>query len=482
MSDSSCRVDYRKVLLVRVASSIPSSTRNMPMGLMALAAYVREKQPEFQFQILDQTVDNRVTETAIVEKVAQEGIGVLGLNVLTCTAREADEVARTVKARSPGTIIVVGGPHPSTDPEGSLREPAIDFGIGGEGEIPFNGFLASLVSGGDPGDIPGVLARRPGGVNWIAPGAVIEDLDQLPRPAFDLIEPRVYWKHQGFAFVGHRPYFPLFTSRGCPYQCTFCHKVFGSRFRVRSPQKLIEDVEDLARRYGVREFEILDDAFNINEGRALEFLDDIRTRLPGSRLLFPNGLRTDRISHAFIDAMVRAGVTWVSIAVESASPRIQKLIKKNLDIEKVRDNIEYASRRGIFCYGYFIVGFPTETAAELKMTVDFACSSRLHAASFFLLTPFPGTQIWQTLQEEQRATLSQVDSDCLQYCSNVLNLTAVSDEGFRRIQRNAFLRFYLNPWRLIRLLWNHPHPVPAVFLGARQILLRLAGLRAGHYV
>lgn len=328
----------------------------MPLGLMSLAAFVRESRPGFRIEILDRTVDRSLNIASIADRVADQGIGIVGISALTCTAQEAATIARMVKLRSPGTFVVVGGPHPSSDPESALREPAIDFGIAGEGEIPFDQLLGSLVGGGEPADVPGVLVRRDGTVSQKARGAFVSDLDQLPPPAFDLVDPRIYWKHQGFTLLGRRPYLPLFTSRGCPYKCIYCHQIFGNRFRARTPESVLSDMESLADRYGVREFEILDDSFNIKEARALDILENVQKRLPGTRILFPNGLRSDTLSASFIDTMSRAGVTYVSFAVESASPRIQSLIRKKLDVDKVKENIQHASRRGIFCNGYFMLG------------------------------------------------------------------------------------------------------------------------------
>jgi radical SAM superfamily enzyme YgiQ (UPF0313 family) len=444
--------------------------RNFPLGLMALAAWVRKNDPGFDFSIVDQTVGPMMTAGAIAERVVEQGIGVVGLCVYSCEAAEAERIARAVKAMSPGTVVVAGGPHPSMDPEGSLAEPAIDFGVRGEGEIPFAGFLQALVNGQDPGRVPGVLARRNGRVSEIEPGAVVQDLDQLPRPAFDLVDVRVYWRYSGVSFLGPRPYLPLFTSRGCPWQCTYCHKLFGDGVRARSPEAVLLDMEALGRQYGVLEFEILDDCFNFGEARALAILNQVQSRIPGGRLAFPNGLRTDRMSPAFIEAMARAGTIYISFAIESASPRIQKLIRKNLDLDAARASIDQACRLGIFCYGFFMLGFPTESAEELRRTVAFACSTRLHVASFFLVTPHKGTELWNSLGGPERAMISAVDAAHRRYSGTRLwNLSGAPDRVFRKIWRSAFVRFYLDPVRVSRTVFTHPRPITLLSIGFRKL-------------
>jgi radical SAM superfamily enzyme YgiQ (UPF0313 family) len=474
-------LDYRNVLLVRIHPRVLDILpRNMPVGLMALAAWVRERRPGFRFRILDQSIDPNAAEAAVIDAVVTDRVGVLGLSAMTCGSRRAAELARAVKARSPGTIVVMGGPHPSNDPDGAMRESAIDYAIAGEGEIPFEKLLVRIADGGDPAEVPGVFSRRGDVVTQCAPGELVQDLDELPHPAYDLIDPRPFWRHQGFTLMGRRPYMPLFTSRGCPYQCTYCHKIFGARFRTRSPGRVLDMMEEIARRHGVREFEILDDAFNIREDRAMAILDGVQARVPGARLLFPNGLRTDLMSHAFIDALARAGTQYVSFAVESASPRIQALVRKGLDLDRVKDNIDYASRRGIFCNGFFMVGFPGETAQELRATVDWACASRLHTATFFALTPQPGTPIWRELDPAQRQALLAIDDDHRQYTMLATNLTAMPDGAVLKALRRAFLRFYANPLRVVRILRAHPRRFQALALGVRQFLRRLVSIRFGR--
>jgi anaerobic magnesium-protoporphyrin IX monomethyl ester cyclase len=145
----------------------------------------------------------------------------------------------------------------------------------------------------------------------------------------------------------------------------------------------------------------------------------------------------------------------IGVAVETASPRLQKRIRKNLDLEKVRRNIELMADLRIFTRGYFMLGFPTETEEELRATIDFAVTSRLHSAAFFITNPFPGTPIYEEFKALGKLPndVNTIDYD---FFGARFNGSEVSDERFRGLVREAYFRFFFRPGRVMRILRDRP--------------------------
>jgi radical SAM superfamily enzyme YgiQ (UPF0313 family) len=198
---------------------------------------------------------------------------------------------------------------------------------------------------------------------------------------------------------------------------------------------------------------MVDDAFNLDLPRAKAIARLILRRGLKVHLSFPNGFRAEKVDAELLDLLKLAGCFRINYAVESASPRIQKMIGKGADLEKIRKAMEMSAARGIFTGSNFILGFPGETNEEMKKTVDFALHCRAHIASFFYLCPFPGTSLAKkhpTLAENLRVTHVQ------DYSQITVNLSAVSDREMTRICKQAYRRFYFSPTRMVRIIRTVP--------------------------
>ena len=146
------------------------------------------------------------------------------------------------------------------------------------------------------------------------------------------------------------------------------------------------------------------------------------------------------------------------IALESGSPRIQKVIGKNLDIDKYVENVNYAASRGVVANGFAMMGFPTETEEDLQKTIDITCRSKLHTVSYFTTTPFPNTEMYRLAQERFPERLRQINYNDMEYAGLAVNLSDVPDDLLFAYQRRANRRFFLNPNRLGRLIRDYPRP------------------------
>jgi anaerobic magnesium-protoporphyrin IX monomethyl ester cyclase len=433
-----------------------------PMGVLSLAAYLRKKMgAEVRVANVAQMQD---PEQEVADIVRDTEPDLVGLSGLTCEAFMLHQSAQIAKTVRPGVPVIAGGPYASSDSERLLADRNIDAAVIGEGEETLLDLALRIDEEGSPFVKPANLAAirgvayrdEDGAVQLSAPRPPIEDLDSLPQPAWDTINLRWFWTRRSATVGGERPHMPIFTSRGCPYGCTYCHNLFGRGFRARSAESVVEEIEALRRTYGVNDFEFLDDCVNLDRRRFEAILNGILDRGLHLKLHFANGIRTDILDEAQIRLMRQAGVVESGVAVETASPRLQKLIHKHLDLEKVRHNIELMTDLRILTVGFFMLGYPSETEEELRATIDFAVSSRLHMAAFFITSPFPGTPIYEQFKALGKLSkdLNPVDHD---YARTSFNGSEVPDKRFRRLHREAYMRFYFRPGRIMRILRDRPY-------------------------
>ena len=436
--------------------SVPDMTP--PLGILCLAAYLRGRL-DLDLLLMDQRVENASVES-VVRRAAGFGADVVGLSVLTSFASILGPLTQGLRAALPEALIVVGGPHVSSFEEAALAGNVANAAVPGEGEIALELIIRARQAGADLTGIPGVLWRNGDGAVTRNPGmtSIIEDLDALPFPAYDLLDATRYWAVPSQAHLRPRRYLSLFSSRGCPCRCMYCHQVFGKRFRPCSPERVVAEMEHYKQAFGVSDFEFQDDIFNFDPQRVLGICDLMAKRNLKPRINFPNGLRTDALTEEVLDALVGAGLYFSAFALESGSPRIQQLMGKQLNIDKFLQRVRWATDRGVFAHGFAMLGFPTETEEDLKATLDAACNSRLHTAAFFTVVPYPGTELYAYVAKHAPEELEGIDYDDLEYSRARINLSAVPDEVLFGCQRAAWRRFYLNPGRLARIARDYPHP------------------------
>lgn len=468
-----------RVTLVKLGTMDQVESRAVPpLGCMYLAAVLRQ-----QLGAECRIIDPRLTADdapRIVERVAQAPADVVGLSAMTSEAPQLHQVARLLKARLPETPIVVGGPHATSDPDDVLSDPNVDYLVQGEGEQTLCELVEALRTRGSIDEIAGLGFHRDGIAVMNPSRPFIEDLDSMPFPAWDLIDREAYFKgKRGLWFYKSRRYMPVFTSRACPHRCIFCHKVFGKRFRARGPESVIAELRALYHTHGIREFEFYDDCVNADRSRFKEILRRFaESEMREASLQFPNGLRADTVDDETIELLRRARTFSVSIAVESATPRIQKLIRKHVKLEELRSVASKISRQGIFVHGFFMFGFPTETVAEMEETLRFALALDIDTASFFIVSPFKNTEIAEMVAREGRG-LDAAPED-FDYLRPRLNVSAASDQELSAMIRRAYFEFYVSPKRAARVA-RALSSCPRVLLDAPKLLLdRVFLIKVGH--
>ena len=430
-----------------------------PLGILYLAAYIR-KCFDAEICLLDQRAEN-----CSVDEVARRAIefnaDIVGIGLFTVYANTLPELTQAVRKGLPKALIALGGPHVSSFGAGSMEGTAADVAVRGEGELPFEAIISARLAGSDFSHIPSVFWRDASGAIVSNPGLipVIEDLDSLPFPAYDLLDVSKYWKDFSFGNLPPHRYVSMFSSRGCPRQCTYCHSIFGKRFRAHSAERIVAELKHYTQTFGITEVEFLDDTFNHDAQRAILFADLMRKEGLRLKLGTPNGLQSHTLTEEVLDALVDTGLHQTSFALESGSPRIQKLIKKHLSIPKFIWCVEQAIKRRVLTNGNTIMGFPTETEEDLRATVDVVCESKLHTVSFFTVVPYPNTELYEQLAVTHPEKLKKVRYWEKDFSVQPVNFSDVPDAVLFSCQRKAWRRFYLNPNRLYRIVRDYPDPL-----------------------
>lgn len=448
--------------------------RSLPLGLLYIAASLREAGFR-QVKIIDAREENLdYKEISMrIKEFSPDVVGITGLNI---QADDIHKLSDIVKKLDINCKVVIGGAYATSRPEFIIKDPNIDFVVIGEGERAVCNLARALENNENLSRIDGLAFKNHGRLIINPPQTMIKDLDSIPFPAWDLVEMERYFngpyrRSENPIPISNRV-IPLFTSRGCPYQCSYCHNIFGKGIRWRSVQNVIAEIEFLDREYDVKEIEIIDDCFNLDMNRAKQICDEIIKRNIKIRLSFPNGLRVDRMDEELIVKLRKAGTYLIYYAIESASSEVQKRIRKNLDLKKARQIIDYTLRQGIITGGSFMLGFPGETKEEMLQTIRFAKETKFHLANFYYVIPYPETSLFKNL-ENNNINLDKIEFHSFLKIS--FNASLISDAELRSVLNRAYREFYMRPSQMVRI-WK-AIPNKRIILNNLPLVLKRAVIK-----
>ncbi|MBN1364215.1 MAG: B12-binding domain-containing radical SAM protein [Syntrophaceae bacterium] len=427
-----------------------------PMGLMYIGAVL--KKTGHEVKIHDSAIDNN--DFHVLRQILMKWKpDFIGISIIVTEVTRTKTIIGIIREIIPDVPVTLGGPWPSIDPGEAINILEADFVVIGEGEFVFPNLIDAINKKLPTDSVAGTASLVNGTIKINSSRYLSEnELNLLPFPAWDLLDHNLYSKAPSVINLGSRPPTMLIlTSRGCPYHCIYCHKTMGKVFRKRSVESVLAEIEELRFKYGFKEFIILDDCFNIDRERMYAILAGIRDRFGDVKLHFRNGLRADILEPEDMLLFKQAGTVSVDFAIETASPRLQKMIRRNLNIDKAFLIINAAVKAGIYTSGYFMIGFPTETYEEASATVEFAAHSSLHRAYFLNPKPFPGTELAEMLSDKQIEKYHEIDPIYSNFLKVYFNVSAMSDSEYREVFRYAYRRFYLNLKRVWRVMMIHPN-------------------------
>lgn len=394
----------RQVLLIRPPDPLQEAallSHTRPMNLAALAAYLRVA--GFSVAICDYEVIP-YHPSHLREILQQLRPGVVGLSCTTPTISNGGRVATAIKSFSAAIRTVVGGPHPSALPEQTLREfPGFDCLVYGEGEAT----LCELCEEKEFPAIRGLVWRDGEKIVVNPPRPLLDNLDLLPFPARDLLPALPQAGHSSRGFGNELRSTEIYTSRGCPFACSFCaiQATFGRSVRFRSPASITAELAEIQKNSPIEHLVIADDTFTLDPERATE----ISQRIGRSGLTSWNcDTRVSSVTPALLRTMRTNGCSKVAFGVESGSQRILDKIGKKIQVEAVGQAVAWAKEAGLpHIEGNFIIGAdPSETAADLELTRRMILDLPWTFVSVAVIVPYPGTPVYQ-----QMLAAGQIDTD-----------------------------------------------------------------------
>jgi anaerobic magnesium-protoporphyrin IX monomethyl ester cyclase len=327
----------------------------------------------------------------------------VGATCVTLNYPIARRMLRVCKTFAPHIFTVIGGPHVTFALEETLlKSPWVDAVVIGEGERTLIELARAVAEDKDTRHIPGIAFADGGRVVKTSARGLIENLDQLPLPARELL-PMARYRALNMPCT-------VITSRGCPYSCIFCsgHRMFGPRVRFRSPGLVVDEIERLQRDFGLAKINIVDDTFTLNHNHTRAVCQEMLRR--NLQMKWSVFARVDRISEDLAQLMNRAGCDWVLFGVESADEGILKTIKKGTTPEDVRRGVKIAAEAGINVFNSFIFGLPGESWDTAHKSLAFGDELyQKYGAKygFHMLSPLPGTEIYERAEDYGIRILSQ---------------------------------------------------------------------------
>jgi radical SAM superfamily enzyme YgiQ (UPF0313 family) len=317
------------------------------------------------------------------------------ISTITPTAQSAYEIGDGFRAR--GIPVVYGGPHVTFYPEEALLHG--DYCVMGEGERAMPALVEALNGKRAFTDVPGLAWRENGEIRKNPVAAPIDDLDSLPFPDFSLLDMGGR-KKMGSLYLGHS-IIPMQTSRGCPFDCSFCSvtEMFGKRYRFRSTASIISELSQYDPK---RQFIFFyDDNFAANSRRAKELLREMIALDLGFK--WSTQVRADVARDPeLLELMAKAGCATLYIGFESVDPESLLEMKKSQTVEEIRSAIADIRKYKIHIHGMFVFGFDTDTLEKTRTTVKFAIKEKIDSAQFMILTPLPGSEMHGKLLNEGR--------------------------------------------------------------------------------
>jgi radical SAM superfamily enzyme YgiQ (UPF0313 family) len=448
--------------------------KQVPIGLLCLAAYARQQHPDLGFRIVDS--DGRgLSHQETVEQVMEDPPILIAITANTCVFDSVISLVAELKKNLPDTPIIIGGHHPSALPEQSLLESNADLTSFGEGELTFDEVITEIRNGArDWSKIDGIVYRDENGVpvrNKVR--ALIEDLDILPFPARDLIDNELYYPAPTKRVRGG-PNTMLVSSRGCPYNCGFCSAatIWTRSIRSRSAENLVAEVKECIDLYGIRSFNFTDELFTVKKKRVLGICEAIiDTKLDISWVC---SARAHHLDSETLEAMKAAGCREISFGIESGNEEILQKIDKVLKLDEARRVIQLTKKAGIKTHASYIMGYLGETEETLKDTIRFAKELNTTIAAFFVASPLPGTPFYHEAMQKGyiRDDITWINFSPLTNQESVVNLPGLSRRTIRRLHRKAIKEYYLRPRYILARLFSirHWYEVENLFNGAKLLL------------
>lgn len=437
------------------------------LGLLSLGSCLRKA--GYPVTVID-ACSKGLPQKKTIEYVISAGPKYVCISATTLTIHSAVQVAETIKAIDPKITTVIGGPHLTAVPEKTMELfSCLDIGVIGEGEETIIELIKNLEDDTGLSNIPGIIYRRDNDLVKTGPRPFIKNLDDIPFPAWDLLDdfPKSY-RPPPFRFKS-LPAAYIVTSRGCPYQCIFCDRsVFGNRCRTHSAEYILALMEYLFKRFGIREILLEDDTFVTFRKRLIEICEGILRK--GLKIGWSCLGRADAVDLEILNLMKKSGCWHISYGIETGDPKVMDFIGKKISLEKIEQAVHWTKEAGLMAKGFFILGHPIDTHESIQKTIEFALKIPLDDISVAMLTPFPGSMVYEIASQ-----YGEFDEDWQKM--NLLDVVfipkGITKTELKNYSRQMIRKFYLRPNRIMNYsmrIFRNPKNLPIYIKGITSVL------------
>lgn len=407
-----------KILLVRPPAVAfkyqPDIILNEPLGILYLAGYLKKYHKNVA--VIDGLAGGEAFQRGdfyglglsydkLAEEVREHAPDIVGIShMYSFYSQGVYDTAKIIKDINRNIFIVCGGTAAGVSSQELLQGGNINMVVSGEGEQVLLGLVERMETGGSLFDLPGTVLKVGGEIKVNPPQPFLADLNVLPFPARELLDMSKYYNDRYSLVHGMRyPRLSMVTSRGCPFNCVFCsiHSVWRHKYRARSAENVVDEIEFLYNQLGIKEIIFYDDNMTFDKRRINQICSEIKRRKIDIRWSVPNGVAIWTLDKETIRNMKSAGCFKITFGLESGSLATLKFIHKDfLDFAKAKELIRFSNNIGLWTVSSFIIGLPFEKKEDLELTLSFAIASDVDAASFYCAMPLPGTELYDICKKE----------------------------------------------------------------------------------
>ena len=405
-----------------------------PLELLALGGIVRDWK-KGEAHLIDAIAEDYNTSTVIDKIESLQPDLIVSIIGFECFQSDINAI-KAIKERFPSITYSIFGHYPTHFSREILEQTPVDFVLLGEPDVNFSELYDTLKEGRDLTAVDGIAYRSDGKIKVQESHGRINDINTLPIPSYELL-----LNDQYFEPFMPKPFGLVQSARGCPYQCNYCVKSFGTKLTVKTPEKIIAEIQYLKDKFNIRSLRFIDDTFTVDSKRVIEICKLMIEK--NFQLHWSCLTRSDTINEEMVMWMKKAGCKRVDLGIESGSERILELYNKRMDLDKSLENLLLCNKYGIETMGFFMVGLPEETKEDFEKSLEFAIKAKLDYVLATELRPYPGTPLYEQMKE-------LVDFNILPYRNEF------KDPNVKKRQieweKEFFRRFYLRTSYIIRMV------------------------------
>jgi anaerobic magnesium-protoporphyrin IX monomethyl ester cyclase len=411
----------------------------IPLGIGYLAAVLEKN--GYSVNVIDcQALKLSLAE--VENELRNRQPDLVGLTSTTLTYKSALKIIEVAKKALPACVTVLGGPHVTFwDKEAFEECPSLDVVVRREGEHTLLELVQRLDAGKSYHDVIGTTCKKDGKIVKNPDRPYIENIDELPFPAVHLFPIEQFNKYGNIIF-------PVMTSRGCVYWCDFCTAVrmFGRKYRMRSPNKVVDELELLYKKYGEKQYTFYDDAFTVDQTRTHEICDEILKR--GLNIKWDCETRVDMVSKDLLLKMKKAGCIAVWYGVEAGSQKVRDAMGKGINTQQTLNAFKWTQDAGMIAVASIILGFPGETKETAWESVKLLKEINPDEIGIYIATPYPGTPMYDYVTK--MGWLKIHDFDRYDTATPIFESPTMSMKELKEIHDKAHQSFYIRPLYIMR--------------------------------